>query len=195
MIRKHIKLFAAYGGVTATALEWFALLFFYLQEPQLFTGEHPLSYFATLPETKAVFSICYLGAAISFWIFANHHLRTLYYIPIKVFAFSMFAFACLALYPYNPGNAVSNTMHIVLAQASFASFLLGMALMARHAYDIRFKVVTYIAVAISAVLLTALIFQPHTSRLILILEVGAWFMFQVWTIWISRHAYLKARKA
>ena len=191
MIKRHIKLFAIYGGVVATALEWFALLFFYLLEPQLFTGEHPLSYFATLPETRIVFSLCYLGAAVSFWVFANYHLKGLYRTPIIVFAFSMLAFAALALYSYDPTNVTSTTIHIILAQASFGSFLLGMALMAWRSDDIRFKKVTYAAVILSAALLAAFVLQPNTSRLVLILEVGGWFRFQLWTIWISRHAYLK----
>ncbi len=180
-----------YGGIAATGLEWLALLFFYFREPQFFTGEHPLSYFATLPETKIVFSLCYLGAAISFWIFANHHLRDVYHTPIKVFAFSMFAFAGLALYPYDPTSSTSTTFHIILAQTTFGSFLAGMALMARYSEDARFKKMTYIAVILSTALLIALIFQPAASRFVLLLEAGAWFMFQLWTIWISRHAYVK----
>jgi hypothetical protein len=193
VIKKHLKLFSIYGGIVATALEWFALLFFYIQEPQFFTGEHPLSYFATLPETKIIFSLCYLGAAISFWLFANRHLKGLFRTPIKVFAFSMLAFAGLALFPYDPVNTISATIHIILAQASFGSFVLGMGLMAWQSDDIHFKRVTYLAVIISVMLLITLIIQSNTSRFVLILEVGAWLMFQLWTIWISRHAYQRMR--
>lgn len=194
MKEKHVGQFAIYGGITATALEWLALLFFYLREPQFFTGQHALSYFATLPETRIVFSLCYLGAAVSFWLFASYHLKNFYRTPVRVFALSMLAFAGLALYPYEPSSTISAVIHTIFAQSSFGLFLLGMVLMAWHSDDARFKVVTYVAIALSAILLIAYLFQPDTSRLLLVFEVGAWLMFQLWTIWISRHAYLKAQR-
>ena len=115
MAKEYIRNFAKYGGLVTVFFEWFALLFFYLREPIYFTGEHSISYFATLPQTRVVFTVFYLIAAVSFWIFAKHHLKKHYQTPVKIFVFSMIGFAGLALFPYEPASVLSTVIHNILA--------------------------------------------------------------------------------
>jgi hypothetical protein len=84
MITKYLEPFAKHGGIVAISFEWLAVLLFYLLQPSAFDGEHPISYFAALPQTQAIFSICYTIAAISFWVFTKYHLRKYYAIPTKL---------------------------------------------------------------------------------------------------------------
>jgi hypothetical protein len=189
MAKKYINNFAKYGGLVTVFFEWFALLFFYLREPVYFTGEHPISYFATLPQTRIVFTVFYLIAAVSFWIFAKHHLQKHYQVPVKIFAFSMISFAGLALFPYDPANTMSTVIHNILAQSSFCSFLLGMYLMAKKSRSKRLRIITIFAVILSALLMISFIITPKDSHLVLGLEAGSWLVFQLWIIWVSYRSY------
>lgn len=192
MIKKQIDSFARYGGFVAMGFEWSALLLFYLLAPEYFSGQYPISYFATLPQTQFIFTLCYLGAAFSFWIFANHHLKKHYQTPIKIFAVSMLAFVGLAVFPYNPAEAFSARVHIILAQLTFVSFYVGMILMARLSDEKRFRFITYATVLLSTALMAGFILGPKNSPFILFFEATSWLVCQLWIIWISWRAFNKA---
>ena len=191
MLQKHTKLFARYGGLVAVFFELFALLLFYLHQPSAFNGNLPISYFATLPQTRIVFALCYVVAAISFWIFAKHHLSKHYRTPLKIFAFSMLGFAAMAITPFNPENGISNALHTVFSMSSFGAFLVGMYMMARDNEDKRFRYITYAATFLSGVLIVSFRFAPEGSHLIMPFEAGAWLVCQLWMVWVSLEAYKK----
>lgn len=172
--------------------EWLALTLYYLRAPVYFSGEYPVSYFATLPETRIIFSICYLGAAVCFWIFVNHHLKNHYKTPLKIFAYSMVTFAAVALIPYNPDSALSLLVHNVLVQSSFVAFWLGMFLLGKHSQDRRFKIISYAATLLSFGLMLGFVLVPEASRLTLFFELSSWLVCQLWIIWLSIRAYKKA---
>ncbi len=172
--------------------EWSALLLFYLIAPTYFVGEFPISYFAVLPQTHIIFTLWYLGAAVSFWIFASYHLKKHFRVPVKIFAVSMLTFVGLALWPYNPDEVVSSIVHNIFAQTSFATFYIGMILMARLSEDKHFRTITYLAVTLSAVLMVGFMLSPRRSGTILPFELSSWFVCQLWIIWISVRAFKKA---
>lgn len=184
-VNRFIKQFAKYGGFTAMGLEWFALLFFYLREPTYFTGQYPISHFASLPSTQLVFSLCYVLAAISFWIYAKYHLKNHFETPMTTFALSMLAFAAVALVPYDPSNLASSTVHALLVTVSWLLFFVGMVIMAAQSTDKGFSMVTLAAVALSVLLMAIFIFMPPTSPLLLAFEAGSWLVCQLWIIWLS----------
>jgi hypothetical protein len=185
VIREHTKLIARYGGIIAVLFEWLALALFYLSQPTAFNGNLPISYFATLPQTRIIFTLCYVVAAISFWIFATFHLSKLYRTPLRIFAFSMLGFAAMAITPFNPDNTVSNVLHTLFTQSSFFAFLIGMYIMARSNEGKRFHYITILAATFSGVLLILFRFAPPGSHLILPFEAGAWLVCQLWIVWVS----------
>lgn len=192
MTTARIESFAKYAGLATVGVEWSALLIYYLKMPVYFGGKYPISYFATLPETKWTFSICYILAAIFWWTFAKHHLAKYYRLPLKIFGISLILFAATGLFPYNPNNAISALTHSVLALSSGLLFVVGMYLLARHANDKVLFRVTLAAIVLSLILTIAFLLSPADSNMIFIFEAGSWLALQLWTVWIS--FYVNKRK-
>lgn len=172
-------------------LEWLALLLFYLLEPKHFNGQYAISYFGSLPVTKPIYIICYLGAAITFWLFANYHFKNHFRTPIGWFAFSMLAMVAIALWPYEPSEIFSIIVHNSLAFASFGAFWIGMILVAKHSDSQNFRLATYLGVLVSVLLMLGFVLAPINSYWHLGLEASSWFICQVWIIWISIRAFSK----
>lgn len=191
MIKRYIESYAKYGGIVAVSFEWLAILIFYIQKPSDFSGQHPISYFATLPQTRIVFSICYTLAAICFWVFAKYHLNKHYRTPTKLFTLSMLGFAGVALVPFNPAVTISYITHSTLAELFFATFLAGMYSMAKNNDDKLLRFVSTAAVILSGLLLTAFLFTHEGSQFVLVLEASGGFICQLWIVWMSYHSYKK----
>lgn len=189
MIKNHIESFAKYAGIATVSVEWLALLLYYIQMPAYFGGQYPISYFATLPETKLVFTICYTLAGIFFWIFIRHHLHRYYRAPIKIFALSMLLFVALALVPYNPENTVSSFIHSTLAWSGGILFLLSMYVMAKNANNKNVYTISLITIILSLVLIVVFALSPKDNHLNFAFEAGSWFIWQIWVIWISFYSY------
>jgi hypothetical protein len=185
MLRRSTMSFAPYAGYVCVAAEWSALAYYFFRYPQYFDGTHPLSYFATLPDTRIVFSICYLIAATSFVVFARYHLPTRYRTPSNIFTVTMVAFGALALYPVDLSGTVHTTIHNLLAQASFSGFLMGMLFMAYYDTIAAHRRITMGAFCISAALVIGYMLLPTGSPFTLGFEVGAWLAIQFWTLYIS----------
>lgn len=186
--KKHIESFAKYAGIATVSVEWFALLLFYMQMPAYFGGKYPLSYFATLPQTKLVFNICYTLAGLFFWIFVKHHLHKFYHAPLKIFAWSMILFVCVALIPFNPDNSASSIIHGTLAWSAAILFALGMYILARNSNNKSVYRASIFAIILSIMLIVAYAISPKDSRLIFAFEEGSWFVWQIWTLWISYYS-------
>lgn len=181
----NLEAVAKYAGLVTVAVEWSALLIYYLKMPLQFGGQHPISYFATIPETRWAFTICYLLAAISFWIFVRHYLAKYYRIPLKVFGVSLFFFACVGLFPYNPTDPVSATVHTIFALLSGLLFVIGMFLIAMRTKDKLLANITTASYLASTVLTAAFLLIPKDSNLVFSLEAGSWLVLQLWTIWLT----------
>lgn len=191
--KSHLEAFAKYAGLATIAVEWSSLLLYYLRTPLYFGGAHPISYFATLPETRLVFTICYVFAALCFWIFVRYHLTKYYRTPLKIFGVSLFLFAAVGLFPYDPNDLVSQVTHTFLAVSSGLLFLGGMYMLARHAKDTLLFRVTMVAVILSVCFNIALFLSPPDSQMIFAFETAGWLMMQLWVIWISFHIYKQKR--
>lgn len=190
-MQPKLEAIAKYAGLATVVVEWSALLLYYLKMPLYFGSQYPISYFATLPETKWVFTTCYVLAAICFWIFARHHLTKHYTVPLKVFGISLLLFACTGLYPFDFADGWSVGVHSVLAGTSGTLFLVGMYLLAKKANDRILYRVTVASVILSFILSMVFMVLPKTSVLIFTFEAGSWLVLQIWTIWISFHTNKK----
>ena len=170
-------------------------MFYYLKQPLYFGGKYPISYFATLPETRWVFSLCYVLAAISFWIFTKHHLNRHYVVPTKTFGISLMLFAGTGLVPVDFNNTLSLAVHSALALSSGLLFLAGMYLMAKKSDDPKLFKGTITAIILSFGLTLAFLASPKGSHLIFSFEVGSWLMLQLWTIWVTLHIRSSERQS
>ena len=189
MTKKHIEAFAKYAGITTICFEWLAVLLFYLLRPADFNGEHPISYFASLPQTRLIFSVCLTVAAISFWIFTRYHLPRYYVVPIRLFTASMLGYAMLALVPYDPDVAISETVHKALALFFSFTFLAGIYIIGKNDKDAKVRRASYLAVWSSALILLVFLATPKGSQFVLLLEAISAFIGQAWIIWISLHSF------
>jgi hypothetical protein len=191
VIANRIESFAKYAGLATVCVEWLALILYYINMPSYFGGQYPISYFATLPQTKLIFMICYTLAGIFSWIFIRHHVSKYYQTPVKIFGVSMLFFIGLAIIPYNPDNAVSDTIHRTVALTSSFLFATGMFLIAKHAHNKLVSRVTFFSLIISFFLLVGFLTVPKTSPFIFALEAGSWLIWQFWYLWMSfyNHKY------
>jgi hypothetical protein len=185
VIHRRVESFAKYAGIATVGAEWSALLWYYLRVPMYFGGEYPLSLFATLPETRLVFIVCYVLAGIFCWIFVKHHLDRHFQVPLRIFGISLLLFVLTALFPFSFDNAVSTAIHGGLALGAGLLFALGMFVMAKRSKDQRVRQVTLAAVVLSLGLTLAYMAQADGSPWIFTLEAGSWLMLQLWMIWIT----------
>lgn len=184
-MKLNIESIAKYAGLATVAVEWSALAVYFLKMPLYFGGKYPISYFATMPETRWAFTICYVLAAVFFWIFIKHHLAKYYRIPLKIFGLSLLLFAGVGLFPYEPTSFVSSLIHTILALSSGLLFVIGMLLVAKHTTDKTLARITTLSSAISFALTVAFLLVPKDSHLVFSLEAGSWLVLQLWTIWVT----------
>lgn len=189
MTKNRIESFAAYAGIATVIVEWIALLLYYLQQPAYFGGRYPISYFATLPQTKLIFTLCYILAGLFFWIFVRHHLNKFYPVPLKTIGLSMLLFVLLAIVPFHPANPFSDFIHNVLGWSSAILFAVGLYIMARNSHDQHMHRASIIAVIISLILISAFAQSPKDSNFIFAFEAGSWLVWQIWIFWISYYTY------
>jgi hypothetical protein len=194
MTEKHIESFAKYAGLVTISLEWLAIILFYVFKPAAFNGENPISYFASFPETRAIFSICLTIAAISFWIFSKYHLPKYYRVPERLFAASMIGYALLALTPFNPYNATSSGIHQILALFFSVTYLAGIYLVGRRNPDPQVRIMSYSMAALSLLIMVMFFVVPPGSHFVFPLEAASALVGQIWVVWISLHSFkLKTR--
>ncbi len=179
---------ALFGGIIAVLFEWLAIGIFYINSPSDFGGEHPISYFATLPQTRFVFALCLSLAAISFWIFVKWHLSKRLVTPLNIFTFSMFCYFFMALIPFNPTETLSNATHTLLAYLFGGSFILGMFVMGKKNPHKKFKTFSLL-IAVVASIISLVIFLFPTNSFFFILEAGVGFVCQIWSIGITYFLY------
>jgi hypothetical protein len=191
MAKHNIEIFAKYAGLATVAVEWLALLLFYVIEPGEFRGENAISYFASLPQTKLVFSVCITLAAIFFWVFARYHLSRYYVTPVGIFTASMIGYGALALTPYDPSVFSSEVIHRVLAMFFSITFVLGIYLMSRKNRDSQVGAVSRFVAGISTVTLATFVAVSFTrgNSAVLPLEVFVGVLGQLWIVWISLHSF------
>jgi hypothetical protein len=193
MIKKHIETFAGYAGIVTICFEWLAVALFYLLRPSAFSGENPLSYFASYPETRVVFSVCLTIAAISFWIFTRYYLNKHYVVPVRMFTASMLGYGVLALTPFDPTDLVSEIIHKVLALFFSLTYLAGIYLMGRHNKDATVRRVSYGAATLCGLILIVFLVTPKDSQFVLLFEAISAVVGQLWIVWISFHSFQKKR--
>lgn len=189
MIKNRIESFAKYAGIATVSVEWLALLLYYINMPAYFGAQYPISYYATLPQTKLIFNICYALAGIFFWIFIRYHLHKYYGAPIKMFTLSMIFFVALALTPFNPDNSVSNIIHNALGWLSGVLFAISMYVIGRNSKNKFVHRVSLITLILSGLLIAGFAFSPRDSHLIFAFEAGCWLVWQIWVLWISFYSY------
>lgn len=186
--REQLEKIALFGGITAVVFEWIAILLFYFTSPADFGGEHPLSYFATLPQTRMSFAVCLSIAAISFWIFVKWHLSKHLKTPIKLFTFSMLSYLAVATVPFNMDKGLSENIHNLLTLFFTISLILCIYFMGKDNDDKKFKLFSFITVTATSILTIVMFIIPNKA-LFFILELLVSFICQLWTIGTTYYIY------
>ena len=194
MVKKYVEDFAKYGGLATVAVEWFALAYYYFRLPQYFGGQYPISFYATLPETKIIFSGSYILAAVFFWIFIRYHVHTIYPIPKKLFAISQVLFIALAITPFDPENIWLLTIHNILGLTSGILLVIAMWLLAKRSNNTYVSFITYTAVIVSTILLVIFLITPTDNKLVFLFEASSWLAIQLWLLLISVHMFKKKKR-
>ncbi len=189
MIKNRIERFAKYAGIATVSVEWLALLLYYIQQPAYFGGSYPISYFASLPQTRLIFNICYTLAGVFFWIFIKYHLHKHYPTPLKLLGLSMLLFIGLALVPFDPHNPTSDIIHNTIGFTSALLLSIGLFFMAKKANNQTVHRGTMLMLVGSLSLFAAFLITPKQSNLIFALEAGSWLILQLWVFWISFYTY------
>lgn len=185
MGKAKLEAFAKYAGLATVAVEWLALLLYYIHLPTYFGNKYTISYYASLPQTRMIFSICYTLAGIFFWIFIKHYLHKHYPAPLKILGASMLLFIALALIPFDPNNSVSDLIHSIIGLTSALLLTTGFFLMAKKAKDRTVYRGTMIMIIGSLTLFVYFLASPKESNLIFAFEAGSWLILQLWVIWIT----------
>lgn len=182
-----------YTGLATIAVEWLALLLFFLIEPAYFGGKYPISFFATLPNTRVIFNVCYTLAAIFFAIFFSTRLAVHSRRAVQAMNISMVIFSALALYPYSASNALSYFIHHSLALLAGLFFCLGIVFMANSTKDIVVAYVTKMILILSVILLILFaIALPNAHPSVFVLEAGSWLLWQIWVLWITHRTWVRS---
>ncbi len=185
MFKSRIEGFAKYAGIATVCVEWLALLLYYMQQPMYFGRSYPISYFASLPQTRLIFTICYTLAGIFFWIFIRYHLHKHYPVPLKILGLSMLFFIGVALMPFDPHNTTSDIIHRTIGLTSAILLTIGLFLMARKANNQTVYRGTMIMLVGSLSLFTAFLISPRQSNFVFVFEAGSWLILQLWVFWIT----------
>jgi len=186
--KQVIETIALFGGIIAIFFEWLAVLLFYINFPTEFGGEKPISYFATLPQTRIIFVSCLSLAAISFWIFVRWHLKKRIETPVKVFALSMLFYFGTAVFPFELDNGMSENIHKLFAYLFGLTFILGIYLIGKNSIYKKLKFFSH-AITVIVLLLNLLMFFAVDKTHILFFEVLAGFLCQIWTVGITYFTY------
>src|SRR5215216_23859 len=101
----------AYAAITAVALQWLTILGFMVLDFNYAEQLHPISYFATRPNTQQLFTIGFALSAILVWSFivfwARKHLK----ISFILFSLSMGCFIAMATIPFRPEDIQNLVQH------------------------------------------------------------------------------------
>lgn len=184
--------FARYGAVLATGLEWLSWAWFYALRPDDWALSRPISYFATVPDTRWIFMALYVAAALSFWIFSRAHVVGISRAAHRSFGISMAAFAAVAAIPYNPDEPLSAGLHMTAFAITAVAFNTGMLLVALALHPPRWRWGLLGLTALSVLALCGVGFFPD-GPYVLVFELGWWIPCQVWMIAMSVYVWRSRR--
>ncbi len=183
-LRKKIATAARYGGVATIVIDWCALAIFYAIYPERMQMRYTVSSFALLPETNVLFSVFFLFAAISFWIFVQFYLAQHLKTPKKIFGISMFGLLITLVAVAMPHSPWYPILHIVGIWTFAVFFLVAIMIMDRANVRVDFRRVTRVTAACSIVLLVVL-YLLRPLHITLIFELAIAVICHFWILWVT----------
>lgn len=116
----------AYAGIAAVALEWITFIGFMLLDFNYAEQLHPISYFATRPNTQHLFTIGFTISGILVWAFIALWARRYLKISLLLFTLSMGLFIAMATIPFRPENIQNLVQHENVTALFALTYVLGM---------------------------------------------------------------------
>lgn len=116
----------AYTAVAAVILQWLTFIGFAVLDYNYAEQLHPISYFATRPNTQRLFTIGFTSSAILVWIFVTFWARKHIKISFILFTLSMGFFIAMATIPFNPDDIQNLVQHENVTALFALTYVLGM---------------------------------------------------------------------
>lgn len=116
----------AYTAIAAVILEWLTILGFIILDYDYAEKLHPISYFATRPNTQDLFTIGFALSGVLVWSFVVFWARKHVKISVLLFTLSMGCFIAMATIPFRPENIQNLVQHERVTALFALTYVLGM---------------------------------------------------------------------
>lgn len=116
----------AYAGIAAVAIQWVTFLGFMVLDFNYAEQLHPISYFATRPNTQRLFTIGFAISGLLVLAFVALWARKYVKISVTLFAISMAFFIAMATIPFRPEDIQNLVQHENVTALFALAYVLGM---------------------------------------------------------------------
>lgn len=116
----------AYSGIAAVSLQWITFLGFMVLDFNYAEQLHPISYFATRPNTQQLFTVGFTISGLLVLAFIASWARRFIKISLALFTLSMGLFIAMATIPFRPENIQNLVQHENVTALFALTFVLGM---------------------------------------------------------------------
>lgn len=116
----------AYAAIAAVALQWTTFLGFMLLDFNYAEQLHPISYFATRPNTQHIFTFGFTISGLLVWAFVALWARKYIKISLILFSISMALFIAMATIPFKPEDIQNLVQHENVTALFALTYVLGM---------------------------------------------------------------------
>lgn len=178
--------FLAYTGYLTVGLVWIALIGFFLLDTSFFLQFRPLSYFATRPNTRSMYTASFVMAAIFLWVFMTFWVRRFLRVPVGLFTISCVAFIGVAAIPFHPEDIRNLVQHENITTLFAAALILGIFFVGYLNKNAALKKLSYLCAGVGFVASFIVWQSDGSSKLIVFLEIFNALLAQTWIIWLSR---------
>jgi len=116
----------AYSGIAAVSLQWITFLGFMVLDFNYAEQLHPISYFATRPNTQQLFTVGFTISGLLVLAFIALWAHRFIKISLALFTLSMGLFIAMATIPFRPENIQNLVQHENVTALFALTFVLGM---------------------------------------------------------------------
>jgi len=179
----------AYAGIAAVFLEWFTFIGFMVLDFNYAEQLHPISYFATRPNTQHLFTIGFTISGLLVWAFVAFWARRYINISLILFTISMGFFIAMATIPFRPENIQNLVQHENVTALFALTYVLGMLHVGVRADDMRLRRRSFICGAIGLILGITIWNTDNAvaTTSIVFYEIICALAAQYWIIYLSRY--------
>lgn len=185
----------AYTAIAAVVLLWLTFLGFIILDFDYAQRLHPISYFATRPNTQQLFTVGFTVSALLIWIFVVFWARKFVKISVLLFTISMGFFIAMATLPFRPDNIQNLIQHENVAALFALTYVLGMLHVGVRNKNAGLRRRSFICAAVGLILGITIWNTNnaiHTTSIIFY-ELICVFAAQYWIVYLSKYTLQQYR--